>query len=70
MSEYSRPMDVAQAFAVLERRIAVLELSGAQPRRFTTATRPAAVTMPGAIIYNTTTAKHQGSNGSAWSDLY
>jgi hypothetical protein len=27
-------------------------------------------TVPGAIVYNSTTNKHQGWNGTAWFDFY
>lgn len=68
MSEYSRDFDMAQALAAMERRLAALE-TAAGIRRFTTATRPAAASMTGAIILNTTTGRHQGSNGTSWLDL-
>jgi hypothetical protein len=69
MSDYRRDLDVADAFADLERRLTALEVA-LGVKRYTTAARPAASALPGAIILNTTTAKHEGSNGAAWNALY
>lgn len=70
MSQASRdPADLVAQLQELRARIERLE-SRTGPRRFTTAARPPASELPGVIIYNTTTAKHQGSNGAAWTDLY
>ena len=40
------------------------------PPRLTTTQRVGLVTEAGAIIYNTTTNRHQGWNGTTWNDLY
>ena len=40
------------------------------PPRLTTTQRTGLTTEAGAIIYNTTTNKHQGYNGTTWNDLY
>lgn len=40
------------------------------PPKVSTAGRSGLSTVAGAIIYNTTTNRHQGYNGSAWFDLY
>lgn len=71
MSDYNRNPDVVSAFAELERRIADFEVSARGiPPAYTTALRPAASTMPRAIIFNTTTGKHEGSDGATWNALY
>jgi len=36
----------------------------------TTATRDGLTAVAGDIIYNTTTKKHQGYNGTSWNNLY
>lgn len=69
MSDYLRGPDVAAALAAIERRVMALELA-AGIQRLPTSLRPAASVMPGAIIFNTTTAKHEGSNGTSWNALY
>lgn len=38
--------------------------------QYATAERPDATQNEGMIIYNSTTSKHQGSDGSTWNDLY
>jgi len=38
--------------------------------QFSNSTRPTASDVEGAIIYNTDTNKHQGSDGTTWNDLY
>jgi hypothetical protein len=40
------------------------------PPRITTSQRAGLSTVAGAIIYNTTTNRHQGYNGTSWNDLY
>lgn len=40
------------------------------PPRITTTQRTGLTTVAGAIIYNTTTNRHQGYNGTTWNDLY
>ena len=40
------------------------------PPRLTTTQRTGLTTEAGAIIYNTSTNKHQGYNGTTWNDLY
>ena len=40
------------------------------PRRLITTARDAATWTAGDIIFNTTTNKHQGYDGSSWHDLY
>ena len=40
------------------------------PRRLSTTARDAATWTAGDIIFNTTTNKHQGYDGSSWHDLY
>jgi len=40
------------------------------PPRLTTTQRVGLATQSGAIIYNTSTNKHQGYNGTSWNDLY
>jgi len=40
------------------------------PPRLTSSQRVGLVTEAGAIIYNTSTNKHQGYNGTTWNDLY
>lgn len=40
------------------------------PPKVSNSGRSGLSTVPGAIIYNTSTNKHQGFNGSAWFDLY
>ncbi len=66
MSDFRSNPDIAEAFKALEQRIANLE--AARVRRFGT-DRPPASQMPGAIIFNTTTSKHELSNGSTWDTL-
>ena len=41
-----------------------------QVMRMTTTQRDALTAATGDIVYNTTTSKHQGYNGSVWNDLY
>lgn len=38
--------------------------------QYTTTGRPDATQNEGMIIYNSTTSKHQGSDGATWNDLY
>lgn len=40
------------------------------PPVMTTSDRDALIPLPGAFIYNSTTNKHQGYNGSTWNDFY
>jgi hypothetical protein len=40
------------------------------PPRLTTTQRIGLATEAGAIIYNTSTSRHQGYNGTSWNDLY
>lgn len=61
--------DVADALAVMQRRLAALEQSVAV-RQYDTPTRPAAAGAKGAVIFNTTTGKHEGSDGTSWNALY
>ena len=53
----------------IEVRLAKLEARPAV-NTYTSSTLPAASTVPGAVIFNSTTSKHQGSDGTTWSDLY
>jgi hypothetical protein len=69
MSAYNRDQDIADAFAAMQQRLAALE-AAIGVRRFTTVLRPAASALPGAVIFNLTTLKHEGSNGAAWTALY
>lgn len=39
-------------------------------RQYTDSNRPGASTMKGAVIFNTTQGKHQGSDGTNWNNLY
>jgi hypothetical protein len=69
MSDYNRNPDLADMLTTMQRRIEALErtVSGsliAPP--YTTAGRPSAIGRDGAIIFNTTTGKHEGSNGTTW----
>ena len=41
-----------------------------EPRHYATANRPDAADAPGAVIFNTDTSTHQGSDGTSWNDLY
>ena len=54
--------------------VAQLEVSsttkGFLPPRMTTAQRDLIAAVAGLVIYNTTTNKHQGHNGTAWQDFY
>ena len=43
---------------------------GFLPPRMTTAQRDAITPVAGLMIYNTTTNKHQGYNGTTWNDFY
>ena len=64
------PLGAAEVIRQLNVRISALERT-VPIKHYTTVARPAAAaTNKGWIIYNTTTNKHQGSNGSAWNDLY
>jgi len=48
-----------------------LSVSGSfLPPRITTATRDALTPVEGMVIFNTTTKKHQGYNGTTWNDFY
>jgi hypothetical protein len=69
VSDYNRNPDFIEVINEMKQQIADLQVA-TRPLFFATGARPAASTMPGAIIYNTTTAKHQGSNGVTWTDLY
>ena len=44
--------------------------SGFLPPRMTTAQRDAISAVAGLVVYNTTTNKHQGFNGTTWNDFY
>lgn len=68
MSDYERPQDIAALIGDLQRRIAALE-AGTPIRAYTTALRPAASAVRGMVIFNTTTLRHQGSDGTSWLDL-
>lgn len=69
MSDVVSPVGLVAEIQRLQKRVAVLERAvGTQ--RFTTANRPPAASMPGAIIFNTTTGKHEASDGTAWNALY
>lgn len=63
------PTDLVAQVQELRRQVEALA-SRTGARSFTTADRPAASSMPGAIIFNLTTLKHEGSNGASWNALY
>lgn len=69
MSQAVLPPDIAAHLRVISDRLAIAERA-AIVRFYTTATRPAAAALKGAIIFNTTTLKHEGSNGTTWNALY
>jgi len=55
----------------LKRRVAALETQQTNPLPFyTTALRPAASTVTGLVIRNTTTTKAEFSDGTTWWPLY
>ena len=60
--------------ATVPNAVAQLEVSsttkGFLPPRMTTAQRDLIAAVAGLVIYNTTTNKHQGHNGTAWQDFY
>jgi hypothetical protein len=66
--DYKNP-DVAAAFADLQRRVQAIEVVLAT-LRYSSATLPAPSLMQGAVIFNTTTNVHQGSDGTTWNNLY
>ncbi len=61
--------EFAGELSTLVRRVAALEIA-AGVRRYTTAGRPPAAPHVGDIIFNTSTLKHEGSNGTTWNALY
>lgn len=47
-----------------------VDLRNLRFKQMTTAERDAMAAEAGMVIYNTTTSKHQGYNGTAWWDFY
>lgn len=70
MAQSQRQLSIIDKIRDLGNRITTLERSESVPPSYTDADRPAASTAPALIIFNTTTSKHQASNGATWSDLY
>ena len=71
MSDYQLPPSVVDVFRDLTERVARLENSRRAPR-YLTASRPAASTNPGLVIFVSDAAagsKFQGSDGSSWVSL-
>lgn len=65
-----RQEDVVDLIRSLTARVERIERSQSVPPRYSAANRPAAADVPGLVIYNTTTLKHQGSNGTIWNDFF
>jgi hypothetical protein len=65
-----RTPDLPSLLRDLFSRVSSLETLVRKPRSYTATSRPDAATNEGALIYNLTTRKHQGSNGTTWTDLY
>ena len=67
MSGYNLPPDFIREFDGLRAKVQALETQPTNPvPTYTTANRPAASSVPYLVIYNTTSAAFEGSNGSAW----
>lgn len=69
MSAFNTHPDLTIELQALQRRLAALEQAQAV-HQYSTATRPAASTCKGAIVFNTTTGKHEGSDGTSWNPLW
>lgn len=64
------PGDLISEVRDLIKRVERIERSQSVSPQYTTAERPFAANEPGLIIFNLTTNKHQGSDGTAWQDMY
>ena len=62
--------DIVGVVRDLIKRVERLERSESVSPAYTTVERPAAADAPRLIIFNSTTSKHQASDGSAWHDIY
>lgn len=70
MAAPAKPLDdLAAQIQELMRRVEKLE-SRTGVRKYAAADRPPAAQMKGAVIFNLTTGKHEGSDGAAWNALY
>lgn len=69
MSEYNGPPTLPGLFRELQTRLSRLERR-ATIGKYTTTSRPNAADAQGTIIFNTTTGKHEASDGVTWNVLY
>lgn len=72
MGEYRLPPDTLDEIKRIRERTSALVNTATIPFYTTTGAgaRPAASTVKGLIIFNTTTGKHEGSDGVLWNPLY
>lgn len=69
MGAYQSTPDLATIIADLQRRLSALERTQRVPQ-YTTAGRPDATDVKGAIIFDSDLSKHFGSDGALWQPLY
>lgn len=63
------PSDIVAQLQELMQRVERLE-SRRGVRKYAAADRPPAASMKGAVIFNLTSSKHEGSDGANWNALY
>lgn len=69
MGHYNVPPNLFDDIRRINERISALVNSQAVAQ-YATAGRPDPAKVKGLIIFNTTTNKHEGSDGSSWNPLY
>lgn len=63
------PSDIVARLLALERKVAQLAQRG-KTRKFASVNRPDPAKVTGMVIFNLTTKKHEGSDGTTWQPLY